>query len=480
MMPTLTARMTKPKLPVSFTALLLLMIRGSSANTAMPVRAMVGASRRTVRTLRMARGSGRGGLDGGPAALLLGAADPLLLHEQRAEDDHEQGDLDETGLRVVPQQQLLDDADDRAGEQRDRQGLHAGEHRTGEGDEQERRAEAVAAAEALGGLGEDRREAGERTGQAPGQRAHLGGADAGHAGGLGVRGSGPDAEAEPRELEEQADGEHDQGRQDQHAAVGRGDQQGADPERRQAHGLREQRAGRGLVVDREGEQHEELPDAEGRDDAHDGRGLAQAADDDGLGEGAGAGGEQQGRREGHPVRDVPADDGETEDRGPEGADLPVGEVDDAVGPVDEDQTDRQQAVRQADDQAQQEHRDGRLEVPGLGPLGVEQRQHDLEQQDREQQAAADLEQGLRGAGRLEVTEGPGEEVAQRRGARGRSAGLGGGHREVLWLGAGTAAGWSVEPGAASAPSRKTARRRSPRSRSSSAGPSKRIWPFSMK
>ena len=320
-----------------------------------------------------------GSLDGGPGALLLGAPDPLPLQQQGRQDDEEQDELDEPGLLVVPQEQLLDDADPDPGDHRPRERLHPREHRAGQGDQQQRGAEAVARREVLRRLLQDRDEGGEHAGEAPGEGAHPGREDARHPGCFRVRRRGADAAAEAGELEEEADGDHDDRRQDEHAGVGGGDDQGAEAEVRQPDRLRVGGAGAGLAVDGEREQHEELADTEGRDDGHDCRGLAEAADDGSLGERGGPRRDGEGQQEREPVGDVPLDDLDAEERRREGADLAVGEVDDAVRAVDQHQAHREEPVRHPDREAEEQHRTGVLPVPAGRVRRVEVRQQPEEQ-----------------------------------------------------------------------------------------------------
>src|SRR5438132_691285 len=63
-------------------------------------------------------GQGPHRLHRGPAALLLGPSDALAAEQEGSEHDHEQNQLDQTGARVVPQQQLLDDTESGARGQR--------------------------------------------------------------------------------------------------------------------------------------------------------------------------------------------------------------------------------------------------------------------------------------------------------------------------------------------------------------------------
>jgi hypothetical protein len=179
----------------------------------------------------------------GPAALLLLAATALLLQQQGEQDDDEQHHLHETGLRAVPQQQLLEDAEREAARQGDRQAVHPGQYGGGECAQQQPGPEGLPGGEPSCRLGQDRGEGGERPRSAHARDDMPSGRDARHACGLGL--AAADRMASPNRLYFRKTGQqqHSDRPEEEHAAVGLCDAQRAELEHRQARRLREQRAG---------------------------------------------------------------------------------------------------------------------------------------------------------------------------------------------------------------------------------------------
>jgi hypothetical protein len=182
----------------------------------------------------------------------------------------------------------------------------------------------------------------------------------------------------------------------------------ADVELRQESGTREEAPGAGLGVDDKREQEQELGQPQGGDDAHHRWRVAQAPDHDDLAEAAYRGGDGEGEGKRHPIRHVPTGDGQAEDGGREGADLAVGEVDDAVRAVDQHEADGEDAVGHTRDGAQQEDRERELQVaqPAL-PLGRRGPHEGL----------ARRRVGAAGAGRRGGGDGRGRAETERRGHR---------------------------------------------------------------
>ncbi len=316
--------------------------------------------------LRDGLGQGPPGLDRGPRAALLVLPRPLTsLNEQPDEDDGEERELDEPALGVIPEEQPLDDPEGHAAEERPGDVRHARQDGPDEGPEQQPRPEGGARGEPAARDHEDGREGRQRTGDRPRQRRHAARRHPGHPGRLGVRGRAPQRKAEAAVPEEGRERDHDDRGEEEDADERGRHAQRADVEDGEPGRLGDEERRSALAVDGEGEDDEELRDAERGDDAHQPGGGPEAPDHGNLREGRGGASDDERQGQVDVVGDVQLVREEPEHGDAERADLPVGEVDDAVRPVDDHQPHAEQPIGEPGDHPEDD-RSGRHLEPEEG------------------------------------------------------------------------------------------------------------------
>jgi hypothetical protein len=202
-------------------------------------------------------------------------------------------------------------------------------------------------------------------GEAPRDHRHPCGDDARHAGGILIDRRGAHRDAGPTTPEEQYEHGNDRRRHDQHRGVGLGEAQRADREVREPGGPRVDVPCAASTVDHSGEDGQELAEPERGDDAQDDRSSAQPSHDGDLRRDSGARRHAETEGQGDVVRQAPLADCGAQHGGTEGADLAVGEVDDAVRPVHEHEAHGQQPVDHSRHEAEREDAGGQLEAQDL-------------------------------------------------------------------------------------------------------------------
>ena len=303
-----------------------------------------------------------------------------------ATEDHDQHDGDrQRRLAGAVERRLVDDADPHAGHDAQRQAVHPGDHRGGQAVEQDRRADRAAQGEAHHRSPEEHRHRGQHGGDDPHDRRHPTDRDAEQSGPLAVLGRRPHRDAHVREAEERAERRADHcGHHAGHDEVA-GEPQRVDVETEPGERRPEVAAAHQLAGDRglglELEHQQEQRDADRRD-GHDEAGcVLEATDEDDLHERAEQRAPDEHDGEDDEVVHVLAQDQQEGHHGRHRAQLRLGEVDDAVGPVDEDQAHPEQAVEQPDGGTVQEDRTGHRPVakPEVDGSEAESAEQDLDQ-----------------------------------------------------------------------------------------------------
>ncbi len=305
---------------------------------------------------------GDGGV--GPRARRVREAAHTVPAEQQPAQDHEQEDhVGRRGDVAAPEHQLFQRPEGGGGEEGDRQGLHPGQHRRRQGGEQQARPGEAGGHGSLAGDGQDVGQRREPAADDPHQCRQLGHRDAEEPGPVQVLGRGPHGDARIRAVEEPDEsGDHQRyDGQDQDVIAGEDD--GIKLEHLVVERRGEAAEGPGLAAEERRQQQlhptEHLGQPDGGHREHEAGGMGEAPDDGEFDDASQDQPQRQAHAHGREIVPVLLEVELHAEEPGHRTERPVGEVDDPVGAVDQDQPDGQQAVGCAEHDALDHDADGR-------------------------------------------------------------------------------------------------------------------------